>query len=360
VPAGPLTALTREQVASWPLAPTVRPVGNPKDVTANSGADTASDEAVTTTEHDDTEPTKVDYQGVNNELRRRFLECNRSIKQAQADGDVEAERRARAERDRIGQAFYETNLPLAVTNARPIMIGDADVKKEHLAAAVLGMWEAFVGVDASKVDDVLVDADGAVHAAAGWDPDKGAFSTWAGSFISGRAKRSVKTVESAYNGISYNTWSAKPKVDRARVELTTELGRSPSIAEIAVRAEVTEATVRAVSKPAPVSLQTVVSGDGDTTLGDLLADTAELEDVDVSMFAEAELVRRAADMHAFDLLVLLLRSGITGRPSCSVVRTADKLCVNRGSVGIALGRAEKILNKDGQAIAVSELLELAD
>lgn len=286
-----------------------------------------------------------DFRGFNTQLRYAFLECNLRIQQARQAGDLTAERAARADREAVAAQFVAKNTRLAQAAAHPLMIKDRELSQEHLQAAMLGLWEAFVGTDPAAVDGVIVDEAGNLHPTSGWDPAKGTFATYASSSIAGRAKRSVRASEGAFTGISYHTWGQKPKVDEARRALQAELGRTPSIAQIAQRAGVTEDTVRACSKSAPASLDALVAGDGGTTLGDLIADTepdgaSPSPSVD---HAEVELVRRAQDMSAVDLLVLLLRTGLAGAPPRSVVQTADRLGIGRGSVAPAMARAEKAL-----------------
>ncbi|TAM84681.1 MAG: sigma-70 family RNA polymerase sigma factor [Acidobacteria bacterium] len=64
------------------------------------------------------------------------------------------------------------------------------------------------------------------------------------------------------------------KLARARGELTRELGRDPSIAEVARRAQITVAKARQVMKIAqqPLSLHTPIGDDGESQLSDFLED----------------------------------------------------------------------------------------
>lgn len=320
-------------------------VADNEDATAVGGADISSEVDIATGVQTPGPDPQEDFRGFNTTLRYEFLECNLRIQQARQAGDGAAERRARADRERIAAQFVAKNTRLAQAAAAPLMIKDRDLSSEHLQAALLGLWEAFVGTDPEGVDGVLVDEAGNLHPTSGWDPAKGTFATFASTSIAGRARRSVRASEGAFTGMSYHTWGKKPKVDAARAELAAELGRTPSIAEIAARAGVTEDTVRTCSKSAPASLDALVSGDGSTTLGDLIADTEP--DTSGGMYtpddAEAELARRAENIGTVDLLVLLLRTGVAGTPQRSVVQTADRLGIGRGSVAPAMSRAEKVL-----------------
>lgn len=286
-----------------------------------------------------------EFRGFNTALRYEFLACNLRIQQARAAGDARAEARARTDREKIAAQFVAKNTRLAQAAAQPLMIKDRETSAEHLQSALLGLWEAFVGTDPAAADGVIVDENGHLHPTGGWDPQKGTFATYAGTHIAGRARRSVRTSEGAFTGISYHTWGQKPKVDEARNALIAELGRTPSIAQIAKRAGVTEDTVRALSKAAPASLDALVSGDGSTTLGDLIADTEAIGEADPLTVAdaEAELARRAEEIATVDLMVLLLRTGLSGSPQRSVVQAADRLGIGRGSIAPAMKRAEHAL-----------------
>lgn len=311
---------------------------NETAVTAPSGADpdqgSLSPGAANATP--DMEPLE-DFRGPNAQMRYEYLACNLRIQQAREAGDAEAERRARADREEIATAFLRKNTRLAQAAATPLMIR-SESSAEHLQAALLGLWEAFVGTDPTAVDGVRVDERGRLHPVGGWDPAKGTFATWAGSHISGKVKRSVCSTEGAFTGMSYHTWGNRPKVEAARVKLTNELGHAPSVAQIAAAANVTEATVRACMTAAPSSLDALVSSDSATSLGDIVvlesAPAGPATDKAFEAFAS-----RAHKARGMDLMVLLLREGVLGLEPRSVVQTADRLGIGRGSIGPAQRRA---------------------
>lgn len=246
-------------------------------------------------------------------------------------------------RSRLSQEFVAKNTRLAVSIAGPMLSKDRSLSGEHQQAALLGLWEAFVGTNPDTIDGVVVEPDGALRPVAGWDPAKGTFATWASRFISGRTRRSVSAAEGAFTGMSYNTWGQRPKVEQARADLARDLGRVPSIAEIAARAGVTEDTVRACTKAPPASLDAGL-GDGPATLGDMIADTHSAPSpVDQAAdSAEVELARRAQGIGCVDLIATLLRRGVV-TPTRSVVQTADRLGIGRGSVAPAVTRAEEVI-----------------
>jgi len=312
-------------------------------------------------QHDDTSASTGEevenFRDRNAELRTRFLECNVRLKQAREAGDTEAEASALRDRERVGDEFVRLNVRLGMHNAKPFLIGDAHNRKDHVQAALLGMWEAFVGTSPDKVDAVTVDETGSVHADAGWDPQRGTFATLAKRHIRGQVRRSVKRTELAYVGMSYNTWSDKPKVDQARAALAEALGRTPTVAEIAAKAGVTIDTVRACTTATPVSLQSLISDDGTMTLGDTIeADLSGItghEDADeadafLAQAAEGDLdyhqVPGFGGMSAYQVGVMLMRNGLHDCPERHGHETAGLLCIGRGMIGTSERRAQAHLS----------------
>lgn len=313
---------------------------NTTTVTAARGAGTSPEEA----------PAE-EFREFNSALRLRFLECNVRIQAAKANHDPNAEQVARRDREAIAGLFVEKNTRLARSLASPMTRMAVDGGEEYVQAAVLGLWEAFVGSDPDAVDGVIVADDGTLHPTGGWDPAKGTFATWAKKFISGRVARSVRASEGGGTGISYNTWGQKPLVDASRRELTEELGHTPSYAQIAERAGLTEETVRVCSQDKPVSLQARLGGDdNDGTLGDLIANSATQSTSPGTDWGTEILTSATDGMRTVDLMVLLLRTGVTSDRPRSVVQTADRLGIKRGQAQNALDRAKvQLATSLGQA-----------
>lgn len=304
-------------------------------------------------------PTNEQRRSTNAQLRVRFLKCNAAIKAAQLAQDTDAEAAARRERERVGEEFVRANPGLAMAAARPMLGAAGGDRGDHVQAAMLGMWEAFVGTDPDKVDDVEVDDDGQVRPVAGWDPSRGTFGNYSRVFISGRTRRSVRSSEGAYTGMSYNAWGARPKVLKARAELLAETGKMPSAKQIAARAELTEATVATVLTAGPVSLDKPVGEEGGSTLGDLVAQKEATAGSDELARLEALLVDRAEDLGPLDLFVFLLHTGaLLDRPPRSLVQTGDTLGIGRGAVQLAYKRALATLTDDPDAGSKDLLGEL--
>ena len=274
-------------------------------------------------------------------LRTQFLECNAALADARRAGDEDAVAAVLARRQELGNEFVTANERLAYAAAWEFTrVASGPDRQDHEQAALLGLWEAFVGTDPAAVDAVDVDDAGTVAATSGWSPEKGTFGTYSRTFITGQTRRSVRRNEAGFAHMSYNAWSQKPAVDRARRELLAELGKVPTYAQVAARAGVTVETVRIVSAPAPVSLSTPVGDEGGATLGDRVAALTDDDAGADAERAEAAIIAAADDLRVLDLFAVLLRQGVTGRPELSVVETADRLGVGRGLVNIGYKRAK--------------------
>lgn len=284
-----------------------------------------------------------DYREENARLRRRHLQLNYELDQARKAGDHARQGQLLAERGRVLNTLVENNIGLVMHFAQPFLVGDRETRQDHQQAALLGLWESIVGRNPQDIDAYRLDESGKVRAAAGWDPEQGSLAAWAKQNVRGRTARSVRQTEAEFTGISYSTWTEKPKVDRAKRELTEKLGRTPTHAEVAEAAGVTVETVRACSTATPLSLHAPTGEDGDSTLADRLANTAQ-EDTTVSaQDAERLLARRAASMSAQDIFVMLLRFGLLDTPARTGAMTAALLGVGRGTVQNAVRRVEDAL-----------------
>jgi RNA polymerase sigma-B factor len=163
----------------------------------------------------------------------------------------------------------------------------AQTHDETLLATLVERWMPLArqlarryGRTSEPFDDLLqVASIGLIKALRGYDPDRGkAFSSYAVPTIMGEIKRHFRD----------RTWSVRMprslqelamKVESARDDLFVELGRSPSVAELAVACETTEEEVlealQAGNAYHATSLDAHRDDDDDDgfNLGDLLGET---------------------------------------------------------------------------------------
>lgn len=139
---------------------------------------------------------------------------------------------------------------------------------------------------------------GLVKAVDRYDPERGSFTAYAAVTITGEIKRHFRD----------RTWGVHVprrlqdltiEVSQATAVLTSELSRSPTVAELAVRLETSEEDILAALESAagytPASLNGPVGDDGPAELGDMFgALDADLESVDDRLTVSGLLYRLPA------------------------------------------------------------------
>jgi DNA-directed RNA polymerase sigma subunit (sigma70/sigma32) len=235
-------------------------------------------------------------------LRARYTATKARLDAANQAGDMSATRQAQYDLDAIGNDFYALNKGLALSAARRFNTG-GDTGADYAGAATLGLWEAFLR----------------------WDPTKGAqFSTFSRQYISGRIQRTVRQVE--FNHLTQQEFNLRTAVRRAQTLLSTELGRTPTHAEIATAAGCAVDKVEKTLTNPNRSLDSSI-GDGNGTFMDLIADMTSagepsLEGIDGIDEALDEL----SDL---ELWVVTARSDMLGGDAPSLVEVADTIGIGR-------------------------------
>lgn len=277
---------------------------------------------------------KLNRREANVAMRKEYLSTLSEAKEAQKNGDEFEASRLKQRASDIANDFVKANKAL-VSQAGHFLQGSN--REDHEAAALLGLWEAFVGTTGLDSEDLEVDADGNVTGATGWDPESGTFATYSRRHITGRAGRSVSALDTKYQGFSYSTFQAIPGVKSAHEFLKTELSREPTAKEVADKAGVTVETVRAALAQAPRSLDAPLGAEGGS-FGDLVLSnkSEELTGLDSGTTPEW------GDLSIVDIAVIALRGGLTGREPLTVNETASSLGIGRGAVANAQKRFAKV------------------
>jgi RNA polymerase primary sigma factor len=125
------------------------------------------------------------------------------------------------------------------------------------------------------------------------------------------------------------------KVARAERELWAELGRDPTIEELAKRSELSAAEV-AATRDAPrtvTSLEKPVGNESDTELGELLPEDRAGPEEETEISLNEELVRQAiADLPESERNVVMLRYGINGDEPTSIAEVGRRLGISDSAV----------------------------
>ena len=144
------------------------------------------------------------------------------------------------------------------------------------------------------------------------------------------------------------------KIARAERELLTNLGRAPSLEEIAKQAKLPLKQVREVQDAARAvtSLDRPVGAEGDAALGDLVAgaEAPPEEELEISLRQEA-LRKAVAELPDRERDVLKMRFGLNGDPDPQSLEAIGK------TLGLTRERVRQIESEGLKRLAVSRELE---
>jgi RNA polymerase primary sigma factor len=161
------------------------------------------------------------------------------------------------------------------------------------------------------------------------------FSTYATWWIRQSILRGIAD-SSRIIRIPVHTVEKMDKLDRVRRDLTTELGRTPTIEEVADCAQVTVAEVIKLAKSNhdTISFGIPIGDDGNTELGDLIEDTDTPEPSEsVEIGLRHDDIRRKLDaLPPRDATVIRLRFGLEGRQALTLDEVGELYGITRERV----------------------------
>jgi RNA polymerase primary sigma factor len=200
--------------------------------------------------------------------------------------------------------------------AKRIERGDLAAKERlitHNLRLVVSVARRYPGTELSLLDLIQEGTIGLIRAAEKFDWRKGfRFSTYATLWIRQSIGRALSNHARSIR-LPAHVVQRERRLARARVALTTELGREPTIEEVSAAAGIPLEQALALAKAPRVvtSLDRSVGKDHDTPLGALFAAPHPDVGEEVVLSLDGEVVRRAvSELDEPDRLVIRLRFGI--------------------------------------------------
>ncbi len=229
-----------------------------------------------------------------------------------------AKRMERAEIARQQLEELEEQLPLDDVYTLREWVDDGELAQEHLVRAnarlVISVAKKYIGRGVPFLDLIQEGNIGLIRATNKFDYRRGhKFSTYATWWIRQAVSRAVADQGRTIR-VPVHMGDQLNRMRRIQLQLTQELGRDPLIDELAVRMETTPDKIENLLEIArrPVSLETPIDEDGDSTFGDFVEDVnspAPAEEVATNLLHEQ--LKTALDrLPTREAQILRLRYGL--------------------------------------------------
>ncbi|MFN8378677.1 MAG: sigma-70 family RNA polymerase sigma factor [Anaerolineae bacterium] len=229
-----------------------------------------------------------------------------------------AKRMERAEIARQQLEELEEQLPLDDVYTLREWVDDGELAQEHLVRAnarlVISVAKKYIGRGVPFLDLIQEGNIGLIRATNKFDYRRGhKFSTYATWWIRQAVSRAVADQGRTIR-VPVHMGDQLNRMRRIQLQLTQELGRDPLIDELAVRMETTPDKIENLLEIArrPVSLETPIDEDGDSTFGDFVEDVnspAPSEEVATNLLHEQ--LKTALDrLPTREAQILRLRYGL--------------------------------------------------
>jgi RNA polymerase primary sigma factor len=215
-------------------------------------------------------------------------------------------------------AEYEDDLPMDDAYTLRELVADGEAAQEHLVRAnarlVISVAKKYIGRGVPFLDLIQEGNIGLIRATNKFEYQRGhKFSTYATWWIRQAVSRAVADQGRTIR-VPVHMGDQLNRMRRVQLNLIQELGREPSLEELAVGMETTPDKIENLLEIArhPVSLETPIDEEGDSTFGDFVEDVnspAPTEEVATHLLHE-QLDRALGRLPPREAQILKLRYGL--------------------------------------------------
>jgi RNA polymerase primary sigma factor len=248
---------------------------------------------------------------------------------------MEAAAIARAKLDKNGRS-----LPLDDVYSLRELVDDGEAAQEHLVRAnarlVISVAKKYIGRGVPFLDLIQEGNIGLIRATNKFDYRRGhKFSTYATWWIRQAVSRAVADQGRTIR-VPVHMGDQLNRMRRVQLQLTQKLGRDPSIDEIAVGMETTPDKIENLLEIArrPVSLETPIDEEGDSTFGDFVEDVnspAPAEEVATNLLHQ-QLAQALDRLPSREAQILRLRYGLEDGRVYTLEEVGQEIGVTRERV----------------------------